>query len=143
MVVIVVILAVILGLIGLLSVGAVAAQSVAIASQGATSLVVACTMGLMVFVALGAGVAIGTKGSRSETEGLDRENFEPRLPRVTSQQQPQVPYGQGQIYYLPMPMASSMPLQGMPQYPLQQGHQVAAMRQEDVEPYQDDWEGWY
>ena len=137
MIVIVVILAVILGLIGLLSVGAVAAQSVAIASQGATSLVVSCTMGLMVFVALGAGVAIGTKGSRSSDEGLDPEGFEPRLSRTIQPQPSQIPNPQSQIFFLPVP------LQSMPQYPLQQGQQVTAMPQEDVEPYQDDWEGWY
>jgi hypothetical protein len=142
MVVIVVILAVILGLIGLLSIGAVAAQSVAIASQGATSLVVTCTMGLMVFVALGAGVAIGTKGSRSGNDGLDSEGLEPRLPRVTRPQQSQIP-NQNQVFFLPVSMASPMPLQGMPQYPLQQGQRVAAMPQDDDEPYQDDWEGWY
>jgi hypothetical protein len=138
MVVIVVILAVILGLIGLLSMGAVTAQSVAIASQGATSLVVTCTMGLMLFVALGAGVAIGTKRAHRDNEDLDREDLQRRMPRVTHRQRPQVPSAQGQVLFLPVPM----PLQAMPQYPTQQAQHVVDFPQDD-EPYQDDWEGWY
>ena len=141
MVIIVALLVVILALIVLLSVGAVAAQSMAIASQGISSVVTTCTLGLMVFVALIAGVTLGTGGMRRNRNEYDQEKHNPRSPRITRPQQPQMPYPPSQIVFLPMSMQA--PFQGVPmiQQPPQDRQVVAIPQENDL--YQDDWEGWY
>ena len=141
MIVIVVLLAAILGFIGLLSVGAVATQALAIAAQSGTSLVVTCTMAVMVFVALGAGVAIGTHKQRQDAD-FDQEDYKPRPPRITHpRRQPhQMPYPQqGPVIYLPLP-GFQMPVQ----YGQQQGQQTVDLYDGDeyAAPYDEEWSGW-
>ena len=142
MIVIVVLLAVILGLIALLSVGAVATQAGALAAQSGTALVVTCTMAMMVFVALGAGVTIGTHKQRQDHDDLDQEDFRPRSPRITRPRQPQMPYPQQPpVYFLPMPS----PFQGMPVPYSPQDRQFANdmyLNDDVYDPYDEEWSGW-